>query len=398
VRVGIIGGNLQGVEAAYLARKAGWEITLIDRKPVVPSQGLCDRFIQLEVTDDVALAGALDGVDLVIPALENDKALACLEQWTGIAGIPFAFDTAAYATTSSKAKSNRLFTLMGIPAPKPWPDCKFPVIAKPSMGSGSHGVLVFNETNSLQNHMNESNEEWVLQEFLRGPSYSLEVIGSPGQHVPLQVTDLGMDPVYDCKRVISPTELPEQLISDFEKMSLSLADALGLKGVMDVEVILDNNTLKVLEIDARLPSQTPTAVFWSTGQNIVQLLADLFSKAGELSTAENKIHRGIVYEHIKVEPNVLAVAGEHIMSGTNALHIHENFFGADEAITNYSPNRDVWVATLINCEDTRKAAWEKRNRVIKDIRQHFNLEVYCDSGPKVNIGETDSDQAQNRRC
>jgi pyrrolysine biosynthesis protein PylC len=398
VRVGIIGGNLQGVEAAYLARKAGWEITLIDRKPVVPSQGLCDRFIQLEVIDDANLAGALHGVDLVIPALENDKALACLEQWTGAAGIPFAFDTAAYGTTSSKVKSNRLFTRIGIPIPKPWPGCKFPVIAKPSVGSGSNGVLVFDETNSLQNHMNESNEEWILQEFLRGPTYSLEVIGSPGQHVALQVTDLEMDSVYDCKRVVSPTELPEQLISDFENMSLSLADALSLKGVMDVEVILDNNNLKVLEIDARLPSQTPTAVFWSTGQNIVQLLADLFAKGGELSTAENKPHKGVVYEHIKAQPNVLAVAGEHIMSGTNALHIHENFFGADEAITDYSPHRDAWVATLIICEDTREAAWEKRNCVIKDIQQHFNLEVYRDSGPMENIGETGSDQAQNRRC
>ena len=43
--VAIIGGNLQGVEAAYLARKAGCEVLVIDRKPVVPASGLCDRFV-----------------------------------------------------------------------------------------------------------------------------------------------------------------------------------------------------------------------------------------------------------------------------------------------------------------------------------------------------------------
>jgi monoamine oxidase len=31
LRVAIIGGNLQGVEAPYLAHKTGWEVLVIDR-------------------------------------------------------------------------------------------------------------------------------------------------------------------------------------------------------------------------------------------------------------------------------------------------------------------------------------------------------------------------------
>ena len=45
---------------------------------------------------------------------------------------------------------------------------------------------------------------------------------------------------------------------------------------MDVEVILDDGVMKVLEVDARLPSQAPTTVYWSTGINIVQILGELF--------------------------------------------------------------------------------------------------------------------------
>jgi len=144
VLVAVAGGNLQGVEAAYLARKAGWEILVIDRKPTVAASGLCNSFAQLDMTSGKDLAHVLNGVDLVLPALENDAALACLDRVTRNKGIPFAFDPAAYAISSCKIKSEQLFEQRGAPTPARWPTCKFPVIAKPNQGSGSQGVTLFN--------------------------------------------------------------------------------------------------------------------------------------------------------------------------------------------------------------------------------------------------------------
>ena len=72
--VAVAGGNLQGVEAAYLAQKAGWDVLVMDRKPKVPAAGLCRSFAQLDMTSEKDLAQALNGVDLVIPALENEHA------------------------------------------------------------------------------------------------------------------------------------------------------------------------------------------------------------------------------------------------------------------------------------------------------------------------------------
>ena len=37
--VAVVGGNLQGIEAAYLAKKAEWQVLTIDRKAVVPAAG-----------------------------------------------------------------------------------------------------------------------------------------------------------------------------------------------------------------------------------------------------------------------------------------------------------------------------------------------------------------------
>ena len=393
--VAVAGGNLQGVEAAYLARKAGWEILVIDRKPTVAASGLCNSFAQLDMTSGKDLAHVLNGVDLVIPALENDAALACLDRVTRNKGIPFAFDPAAYAISSSKIKSEQLFKRTGVPTPARWPTCKFPLIAKPDRGSGSQGLKVFNNKTALQDTIRRPTQEWLIQEFIPGPSYSLEVIGLPGQYMTPQVTDLEMDQEYDCKRVTAPSTLADALISKFEQLSLALADALNLKGIMDVEVILHQNDLKVIEIDARLPSQTPATVYWSTGLNMLQLLAELFLNKQMRIQPDISHPYSVIYEHVSVTSNMLEIAGEHIMSGTDALHVYPDFFGADEAITNYATGREDWVATLIIVEKSREAVWDRRNRIIADIRKKFNLESYRDSASQDKIQETARDQTDN---
>ena len=384
--VAVVGGNLQGVEATYLAHKAGWEVLVIDRKPVVPAKGFCDQFLQWDVVREKNLGKAFKGVDLVIPALENEEALRRLTQWTRGSGLPFAFDPDAYVISSSKMKSDQLFAQTKVPTPLPWPECGFPVLAKPDVGSGSQGVMVLNDAKSFSAQAFKSGDQWVLQEYVHGPSYSIEIIGTSSQYVPLQVTDLAMDETYDCKRVLAPTDLPAASISDFEQISISLANAMKLTGLMDVEVILHENSLKVLEVDARLPSQTPTAVYWSTGFNMIQMLGDLFLNKFKAKPIKPNSPRGVVYEHIHVSPGVIEVAGEHIMSGSEELKIQSDFFGADEAITNWAAGRDEWVATLIIDADTRKTAWQKRNAVIADIRQHYKIETYRDSSPKL-IGD-----------
>ncbi len=104
--VAVIGGKLQGIEAAYLAKKAGWQVWVIDRKTAVPAAGLCDRFKQVNITTQKDLEHALKGVDLVIPALENADALDCLNRFSFNSEIPLAFDPVAYSLSSSKLKSD----------------------------------------------------------------------------------------------------------------------------------------------------------------------------------------------------------------------------------------------------------------------------------------------------
>jgi pyrrolysine biosynthesis protein PylC len=381
--VGIIGGKLQGVEAAYLARKAGWEVRVIDRKPVVPASGLGHSFAQADVTLENNLADVLGDVDLIIPALEDDGALRSLTRWNRETGIPLAFDPQAYAVSSSKVKSVELFKKIGLPLPVAWPQCSFPVLAKPVRGSGSKGVRVFQDRDSMISWFSPEfpPPDWVLEEYLDGSQHSLEVVGRPGNYRLLQVTDLYVDQKFDCMRVIAPSNLPLNLVAEFERLTLRIAEALNLHGIMDVEAIYCRGEFKILEIDARLPSQTPTAVYWSTNQNMVGFLGDLYATPQDDCPPAGDIARGVVYEHIHVSGGILRISGEGIMTEGGALNSQNNFFGADEAISNYVPGKDQWTATLIFSGANSHQAWEKRNRSIAEIVRRLEIKEIKDSQP-----------------
>ncbi len=376
----IVGGGLQGVEAVYLAHKAGWEVTLVDRDVNCPASGMCDSFIHADVTKKDPLPLSANDIDFMIPALEDDAALAALESWTREHAVPFGFDRTAYAISSSKVESNRLFHRLGIPTPEPWPKANYPLIAKPSQSSGSRGVRVLTSPAEMDDGMSRlvASDSLVMEEFLRGPSYSLEIVGCSGYHLPLQVTELFMDEAFDCKRVVAPADLSGTLIDQFNETAIHIASSLSLTGIMDVEVILHEGELKVLEIDARLPSQTPTAVYWSSGINMLCLLRDIFTRNTLTAYEPLTDVRGIVYQHIRIKPGLLEVAGEHMMYHAGPLEVKRSFWGADEAITNYREGSNEWVATLIVSGTDRQDALAKKDAVLADIRDQFHLDLYLD--------------------
>lgn len=380
-----MGGKLQGVEACYLARKAGWHTRLVDRRADALARGLCDEFVVSDLAREQDMGRVFGGVDLVLPALEDQGALDALSRFCAAAGPPLAFDPQAYRLSSSKIASDRLFADRGIPAPKPWPGAGFPLIAKPSNGSGSRGVRILRSMEQLHAAFPDKDAAagWVLQEYLCGPSYSLEVVAAGGRVRCFQVTDLFMDAAYDCKRVTAPTELPAGLVAEFEGIGRTIAEAIDLRGLMDVEVILDGGRLKVLEIDARLPSQTPTAVLWSSGVNLVQVLSEAICGNTLPSPPDSTNGRAVVYEHVRVSPGRLETGGEHMMAGSGTLHLRSDFFGADEALTDYEPGRNDWRATLIIDGGSRSEAWRKRCEVMAAIRRTFALGRFLDPEPTV---------------
>jgi pyrrolysine biosynthesis protein PylC len=383
MRVAVVGGKLQGIETCYLAHQAAWEAVVIDKDPRAPARGLCDDFFCTDIArEPEALARVIRDVDLIIPAMEDPDGLKCLVEVAARSDIPLAFDENAYATTSSKKESDHLFYRLGLPAPRPWPDCRLPVIAKPVASSGSKDVLKIDDREALSEFLKKNTlPQWIVQEYLEGPSYSLEVVGL-GQHsIALQPTGLEMDAIFDCKRVVAPVDLSTALDREFRAITNTLSQTLNLNGVMDVEVVHHEDHLKILEIDARLPSQTPTVVERSTGINILELLGEVFLNSRLPEIRPMVPQRGVVYEHIRVWEDHLEVSGEHIMANSGPLHMENDFFGADTALTNFSSPGRPWVATLIVSDTSRERAWKKRRRVIRAIMEACDLSRYEDPIP-----------------
>jgi len=372
--IAVVGGKLQGVEAVYLAQKAGWETLVIDKNPEAPATGLSNHFLQFEFSFKHPIPPNCPTVDLILPAVEDIDVLTAVKTWAKTENIPLAFDLEAYRLSNSKLKSDALFRRMNLPAPLSWPNCSFPVVVKPDQASGSQGVKVYNDPKAFffRFPTKRKPDNFVIQEYLSGPSYSIEVVGRPGKYKTLQVTDLNMDEAYDCKRVTAPTELPFDQISRFEEIGLSIAKEIRLTGIMDVEVILNKNELKILEIDARLPSQTPMTVFWSTGINMVEMLGHLV--LGEITVdSEQKNERFVIVEHILVIGTGIEVLGEHIMAGDGPLTLQPNLFGADEAITSYAPGKNQWVATMVFSATSRDEVSAKRQNCYEQILELSNL-------------------------
>ena len=375
--VAIVGGNLQGVEATYLAKKTGWEVLLVDKNPQAAASLMCDRFLQFTITTKRDLDKIPKQVELVIPALENTGVLSILYEWSLETGIPLAFDMQAYAISSSKKKSDQLFRDININAPKSWPECDFPIVAKPDGESGSRGVKIIHNEKELTSNFptKDALDQMIAQEYLEGPSYSIEIIGFPGNYTPLQVTELHMDNDYDCKRVLAPSGLDSTRVMEFEQMAIRIAERIQLKGLMDLEVILHEGELKMLEIDARLPSQTPTAVFQSTRINMVKLLGELFL-TGKMNINHTNQPKTTIYEHIKVIKNHIEVMGEHIMSGIGSLKLFQGLFDADEVITNFHPGLNEWVATLILKGKNMEEVLGKKQQTYENIRDKAGQIAY----------------------
>ena len=377
MRLGIVGGLLQGTEAAYLASRAGYYVVVLDRKKAVPAFSLADTYYSLDVIEEVdRVKNIFRELDAVLPATENRRTLAFLEQLTGELKIPFIFDSAAYDISCSKVKSDRLFYELGIPAPLPWPNCHFPVVVKPSGLSGSAGVKRADHSGELNQYLDEMQavgHEVVVQEFVSGPSLSMEVIALAGQARALVCTGLSFDRDYDCQRVECPVEIDRTIIEKLSDISTTIAEKLKLTGLMDVEVMLDGKVPKVIEIDARFPSQTPIAVYHATGINMVELLAEMFTKKS-LPEVETVVRSAVILEHIIVTEGYLELTGEHVLSGVANLRVEKNFCGADEALVAIKNSED-WVATLIIKDSSPSRCRAKKEGVIGEIIHKYNLRI-----------------------
>lgn len=385
MKIGIVGGALQGMEAVYLSRKAGYETFVIDRKEAAPACSLADGHAIMDVVKDREKAvKALSDCDAVIPACEELDALNVLCGMFKGSDIPFLFDIDAYTVSCSKERSNAVMFDLGVPMPEPWPACGFPAVVKPSSQSGSIGVSVVDDEAGMKKALkvvDDLHDVPIVQEFVSGKSVSIEAIGNGRESRSYVTTEVILDSNYDCKRVVcEPDILPPADNEIFGRIGTKIADSIGLKALMDVEAIYTKKGLRVLEIDARIPSQTPAAIEAATGINLMEEL--VCSATGRRSNATNRGECSS-YEHYLIQDSSLISCGEKVFGAVDKPYFASNLFGEDDIITDYQPGKNVWRATVINSGKTSVDVLWKRKDFIKNVMDECDLEEYIDRSPEM---------------
>ncbi len=380
MRLCIVGGALQGMEAAFLGRKAGYETVVIDRRREAPALSICDEPHVLDPLKDPQGAMEIFGnCDAVIPACEEHDLLVALDRMLEGSGIRFLFDLRAYDTSQSKLESNELMRSVGVPLPEKWPECGFPVVVKPSSQSGSVGVSVAHSEEEIRKGLEKVSslgDEPIIQEFVHGKSVSIEVIGDGENARAFVTTEVVLDGGYDCKEVrCFPDILDDNQQVIFEDCSRRTAEALKLEALMDVEAILTPKGLRFLEIDARIPSQTPAAIYTATGINLLEQLVGSGKEPVDSG-------RSGIYWHLHFKDGVLRTTGEKEFSHVSEPRMESGLFGSDDSIADYSPGKREWHGTFMVSGDTPEEAEDRRLSVIRAIMEECGATGFVDASPK----------------
>ena len=368
----VIGGKLQGLEIVYLSGKAGYRTIVVDRKSEVPARGLATGFVKADIMDRELLIPLFRESDIVFPAIEDIDVLERLMEYQEETGTPVVFDMHCYRISSSKTLSNQIFEKLSQPLPEKYPNCGFPVIIKPDSLSGSNGVHRAETLEEAEAILSSVEGSMVVQEYLEGRSFSLEVLGDGEKAVCPMITEILVDQHHDCKRVIAPARINPDTVKKFQRIAEILMGYLKIKGIFDIEVIQHRDKLKILEIDARFPSQTPISIYHASGFNMVKYLANVaMGEKPEQDTPWNKV---CCYQQIEFHNQTLYVLGEHIMGDCCELTINTGFFGADEAITDYQKGSSNWKAIIITTGETQEAAMEKFHVFVDNLRKEPEME------------------------
>lgn len=371
MRMLVLGAKLQGTEVIYLAKEAGYHVTVIDKDKDAPAVDLADRYIKADILRDSDIVKeCYKKADVVFPVIEDEKVLKRAVEYGAQTDTKVIFDLEAYKISSSKLLSNKLFEELNLPLPGKYPDCQYPVILKPDGMSGSTNVKKAYSKEEVEAYFEEyGRENVVVQEYLDGPSYSLEVIGDGEKFYFPQITEVCVDASYDCNRIAAPAVISDDIHRQMMDIGQKLAKKLKIKGIFDIEVIDDNGTLKLLEIDARFPSQTPVSVYNSTGINMVKMLAEL-TLFGETNMKPFKKVKHCLYQQIAVRDGSVEMLGEHIIGDTSHLKRFKDFMGADEVMAECDIKESPanWKAIVIITRKTEQEAVKAFNKFVDNIR------------------------------
>ena len=321
----IIGASILQLPAIKLAKELGYYVGVIDYDPNAVGIPYADEYfnvstIDIEGVTATAKAFAPDGImTLATDMPMRSIARACEE--LGLPGI--SFDTAVKST--DKGEMIKAFEACGVEHPwyfilqtpeeldKVIEKISFPCISKPTDNSGSRGVMLIHNELELREAVAYSSKNGrggsvIVEEYLKGPEVSVEIITLDGQPHVLNVTDKLTTgaPHFVEMGHNQPSMLGESNIEKIKDLACRAVKAVGIKnGPAHVEIMLTENGPRMVELGARMGGDCITThlVPLSTGINMIE--ATIRIACGEKPDIERKFNKGSAIRYFNPPAGVI---------------------------------------------------------------------------------------------
>lgn len=321
----IIGASILQLPAIKRAKELGYYVGVIDYNPNAVGVPFADEFfcvstIDIEGVVKVAEDFRPDGIMTLATDMPMRSIAAACDK-LGLPGI--TFDTAIKST--DKGEMIKCFEANGVE--HPWyfilsepnelerviGQIQFPCISKPTDNSGSRGVMLIHNEEELRDAVAYSSQNGrsggvIVEEYMKGPEVSVEIITTDGEPHVLNVTDKLTTgaPHFVEMGHSQPSRLAENDVAKICDLACRAVRAVGIKnGPAHVEIMLTEDGPKMVELGARMGGDCITThlVPLSTGVDMIE--ATIRIACGEQPDITPKFKKGSAIRYFNPPAGVI---------------------------------------------------------------------------------------------
>ncbi|MBO4843970.1 MAG: ATP-grasp domain-containing protein [Bacteroidales bacterium] len=336
----VLAAGILQIPVIKKAREMGYYVLAADGNPLAVGLKYADKPIVANITSEeemlkIAREEMIDGV--IHPCSEVAmNVMGRINDELGLHGI--SRNTALKAT--NKHSMRKAFEAYGAPSPKfyctanvdeGWrlfQSIEGKAILKPSRNSGSRGVSEIDKSLSydgfkplFKRAKEESRDDSVMvEEFVEGPEFSVEIIVWNKEIIILQVTDKKTSeaPFFVELGHSQPSLFPKEIVEAVKSAAVKGVEALGLKDcAAHAEVKVQNGKAYLMEIGARLGGDfiSTELTHLSTGIDMVAAAINV-SLGVKLDLKQKAEPQGVAIRYFTPKPGIVkAINNTELLNG-----------------------------------------------------------------------------------
>lgn len=325
MKILIIGASILQLPAIRKAKELGFYVGVADYNPNAVGIPFADEYFNVSTIDADGVAAVArtfrpDG----IMTLATDMPMRAVAKACAACGLPgIRYETALKAT--DKGEMIKAFAAAGVAHPwyfiannqeefsKILSAASFPCVMKPTDNAGSRGVVLCRDRAELEREYAYARGESrggavIVEEYLRGPEFSVEVMVVDGEPQVLQITDKLTTgaPHFVEMGHSQPTRQPAEMQEKIRDLACRACRAVGIHtGPAHVEMILTEDGPKMVELGARMGGDCITTHLVPLSTGIDMVGATIRLACGEPADLTPKLHKGSAIRYFRTPAGVL---------------------------------------------------------------------------------------------